>query len=238
MLAGVPFPFTLRFDPSAVDQQVQRAAIASIGQAHLQRSLTATQCAVVGHRPIQSGEPQQTSHEPGCLPERHTEQHLQGQTGLDRRIAELALATTLACWRWRPDHLGIKPDRQRSALLQRCVVRRPVLGLVLRRGPTAHAFQLSYWTPNVNPGRDLCNKAPDIPAFGPIGPQTVFNWLPLFVFAFVGFVLHGLFARTATAIKVIYFTLFYSRIMHAEAFVCIDTAYAEISKPAFSGPLV
>lgn len=36
MLAGVPFPFTLRFDPSAVDQQVQRAAIASIGQAHLQ----------------------------------------------------------------------------------------------------------------------------------------------------------------------------------------------------------
>ncbi|MEP3688035.1 MAG: hypothetical protein ABJN05_13170 [Sulfitobacter dubius] len=63
----------------------------------------------------------------------------------------------------------------------------------------------------------LHDLSPDIPAFGPIGPETVFNWLPLFVFAFVGFVLHGLFARTVTAIKVIYFTLFYSRTMHGEA---------------------
>ena len=57
----------------------------------------------------------------------------------------------------------------------------------------------------------------DIPAVGAIGPDTVFNWFPVFIFAFVGFVLHGLFARAVTAIKVIYFTLFYSRIMHGEA---------------------
>ena len=51
---------------------------------------------------------------------------------LDRGIAETPLPTTLA-GRWRrPNHLGIKPDRQRSALLQCCVVQRPVRGLVLR----------------------------------------------------------------------------------------------------------
>ncbi|MEQ5829393.1 hypothetical protein J3456_18780 [Sulfitobacter sp. NFXS29] len=63
----------------------------------------------------------------------------------------------------------------------------------------------------------LRELSPDIPAFGPIGPDTVFNWLPVFIFAFLGFVLHGLFARAVTSIKVIYFTLFYSRIMHGEA---------------------
>ena len=58
-----------------------------------------------------------------------------------------------------PGHLGIEPDRKRTALLQRRVVGRPVPGLVLRRGPTAHALQLPHWIQTVNPSRDLCNKA-------------------------------------------------------------------------------
>ncbi|MBN7777797.1 hypothetical protein JYP49_16110 [Nitratireductor aquimarinus] len=59
--------------------------------------------------------------------------------------------------------------------------------------------------------------SPDIPNIGPFGPETVFNWLPVFMTAFLGFILHGLLARVVTAIKVVYFTLFYSRIWHAAA---------------------
>ena len=40
--------------------------------------------------------------------------------------------------------------RQRSALLQAVIVKRPSLGLVLRRGPTAHSTQLSRWIHTVN----------------------------------------------------------------------------------------
>ncbi|NUH65478.1 hypothetical protein HTT03_09285 [Sulfitobacter sp. S0837] len=84
----------------------------------------------------------------------------------------------------------------------------------------------------------LRELSPDIPALGPIGPDTVFNWFPVFIFAFLGFVMHGLFARAVTAIKVIYFTLFYSRIMHSEA---LDPAiradlegYLDLSKQKYS----
>lgn len=52
---------------------------------------------------------------------------------------------------------------------------------------------------------------------GPIGPETVFNWLPVFIFVSLGFLFHALLARAVTAIKVVYFTLFYTRIMHPEA---------------------
>ena len=55
-------------------------------------------------------------------------------------ITEFLLPTSLAVWRRRPNHLRIKPNRQRSALLQAVIVRRSILGLVLRRGPTAHVF--------------------------------------------------------------------------------------------------
>jgi hypothetical protein len=44
-------------------------------------------------------------------------------------------------------------DRQRSALLQAVIVRRPIRGLIFCRGPTAHAFQLSRWIHTVNPIR-------------------------------------------------------------------------------------
>ena len=63
----------------------------------------------------------------------------------------MLLPTALAAW-WRcPNHLRIKPYRQRSTLLQAVIVRRPILGLVLRRGPTAHSNQLSRWIQTVNP---------------------------------------------------------------------------------------
>lgn len=49
MPAGVPLAFTLGFDARAIDQQVQRAGAATIGQAHVQGVLAAAQSAEVWH---------------------------------------------------------------------------------------------------------------------------------------------------------------------------------------------
>jgi hypothetical protein len=50
-------------------------------------------------------------------------------------------------------------DRQRSAPLQAVIVRRPILGLVLRRGPTAHPNQLSRWIHAVNPTNQFAQQS-------------------------------------------------------------------------------
>jgi hypothetical protein len=130
-----------------------------IRQVHLQHSLTATQRTEVGRRPIQTGQLQKTFDEPRRLPQGHAKQHLHGQASLDRRIAEFLLSTTLAGRRWPPCHPGIEPNRQRSTLLQRLIVSRPVCSLVLCGMPTAHDFQLSCWIHVVYRSPDLCNKA-------------------------------------------------------------------------------
>ncbi len=110
------------------------------------------------HKVLKSGTAQSSptsrsrlSTNPVRLPKRHPEQHLQGQTGLDRRIAELRVPAAFASRSRCPDHLRIKPDRQRSTLPQAVIARRPVRGLILRRGPAAHALQLSRWIHNMNP---------------------------------------------------------------------------------------
>lgn len=56
-----------------------------------------------------------------------------------------------------------------------------------------------------------------IPSALPFDEQTLFNWLPLFVLIFLTFMGNAILARLVTAIKVIYFTLFYTRIAHADA---------------------
>ena len=50
--------------------------------------------------------------------------------------------------------------RQRSTLLQAVIVRRPILGLVLRRGPTAHPTQLSRSVHTVAPIKPLMQQSP------------------------------------------------------------------------------
>ena len=73
------------------------------------------------------------------------------QASLNGGFTELLLPTALAARRARPNHLGIKPDQPRSAPLQAITVNRPIHGLAPRRGPTAHAFQLSCWIHTVKP---------------------------------------------------------------------------------------
>lgn len=57
----------------------------------------------------------------------------------------------------------------------------------------------------------------EMPQIWLIGPDTVFSWLPIFIIVFFGVLLHAIFARVVTVIKVIYFTLFYARIEHSDA---------------------
>lgn len=49
-----------------------------------------------------------------------------------------------------------------------------------------------------------------------IGPHTVFNWLPLFCVLVLGTLLQALLARVVDALKVVYYTLFYTRVNHAD----------------------
>ncbi|MDN6180493.1 MAG: hypothetical protein L0I84_05740 [Halomonas subglaciescola] len=55
-----------------------------------------------------------------------------------------------------------------------------------------------------------------IPAWLPVDTATVFSWFPLFVLIFLSCIGNAIFARLVATIKVIYFTLFYARIAHAE----------------------
>jgi len=57
----------------------------------------------------------------------------------------------------------------------------------------------------------------EFPGWLPVGPETQFTWLPLFVCIGIGKLAGALFERGVTCVKVIYFTLFYARIMHIDA---------------------
>jgi hypothetical protein len=63
-------------DPCAVDQKVQRALGAAVGDVHRQGLLTTGKRAEVGHSSVQANQAQQALDEPSRLPKRHAEQHL------------------------------------------------------------------------------------------------------------------------------------------------------------------
>ncbi|MBI6630668.1 hypothetical protein [Pontibaca salina] len=71
--------------------------------------------------------------------------------------------------------------------------------------------------PEAFSGGTIGELFPDMPQIWLIGPDSIFSWLPVFVVVSLGVLVHAIFARIVTAIKVIYFTLFYARIEHAEA---------------------
>ena len=112
MLARMPLAFALDLDASAVDQQVQRPLGPAIWDVYSQRLLAAAKCAEVGHRPVEANQPQQAFNEACRLTERHAEQHLHRQAGLDGDIAVGPQAATPACRCGIPSHSGIEPDGQ------------------------------------------------------------------------------------------------------------------------------
>ena len=72
----------LGLDGGAVDQQAQRALRPTIGDVDGHSFLTATECAEVGHRPIEANKLQQALNITGRLPKRHAEQNLHRQARL------------------------------------------------------------------------------------------------------------------------------------------------------------
>jgi len=56
---------------------------------------------------------------------------------------------------------------------------------------------------------------PEVLDWLPITATTEFNWLPVLVAIFLGKVIAAVFERAVTTLKVIYFTLFYARTLHA-----------------------
>lgn len=58
---------------------------------------------------------------------------------------------------------------------------------------------------------------PDVMQYLPITAETEFNWLPLFICIFLGRLVSAVFERLVTTLKVIYFTLFYARTLHADS---------------------
>ena len=112
MLAGVPLAFSFDLDASAIDQEVQWAFRAAIGDVDRKRPLPSADGAEVRHGPVQTRQPQQALDEARRLTKRHPEQHFHGQACLDRGITEGPRSAPLAGRFGIPVHLGIEPDRQ------------------------------------------------------------------------------------------------------------------------------
>jgi hypothetical protein len=76
----------------------------------------------VRHLPVQAGQLEQALRHPHRLTQRQIEQALDGQAELDRRLAVLWTAATLAAGTAVPAQILVQPDEQRATGLQRCVV--------------------------------------------------------------------------------------------------------------------
>jgi hypothetical protein len=121
VFARVPLPFALDLDAGAVDQQVLRPLRLAIGDVDLQGLLASAQGADVRHGPIEADQPQEALDEAGRLAQRHAEQHLHGQAGLDSSIAEDRLSALLpvgaACRLiFRPNQIVSEPRRLSPSL--------------------------------------------------------------------------------------------------------------------------
>ena len=69
-LRALPLAFAFDLDAGAVDQEVERALRAAIGDVDLQGLLATAKGAEVGHRPVQADQPQQALDRSGRLAER------------------------------------------------------------------------------------------------------------------------------------------------------------------------
>lgn len=169
MLARVPLAFSFDLDPCAVDQKMQRLIRATIGNVDRQKFLATTERAEIRDRPRQPGQTKQTFDKTGRLPQGHTKQNLQRQTGLDGDIAIVWSAAAPSRREPIPGHGRVKPHRQGASLLQCGIIRTPVRRPVSNGRWFAHAHPLPEWVGSVNPSR-LCNKAGGIITAGPATP--------------------------------------------------------------------
>ena len=110
--ASFPFAFAQELDTGGVHQQVQCALLRPVGQAHMQGTLTATNGAEIGHRPVQTGQLQQTLHHTQTLAQGQAVQAFDGQAKLDSRVRERLVTAPFAVGLGQPVHARVEPHRQ------------------------------------------------------------------------------------------------------------------------------
>lgn len=143
MLAGVPLPFTIKFDLSTVDQVVKRTMRLPAQQVDGKALLATARGAEIRHIPVQADQPKQALDEPRGPPQGHAEQQLHRQACLDGGVAVNWLSPTLGSRLRRPHRVRIKSDRQQSSIPERLLKRGQVHDLEGRSVPPVHDLQLA-----------------------------------------------------------------------------------------------
>jgi hypothetical protein len=109
---GQPLAIAFGVNARAVDRHVQGVGAGTTGDVENQGLLAAAKSSEVQYRPLKSGKIEQTCHHPGRLPQRHPEERLQRQAGLDRGNGKDGLTTAPATRCGQPLWLRIEPNRQ------------------------------------------------------------------------------------------------------------------------------
>ena len=123
MLFDFPLALAADFDARAVDQQVQRAGLATHGNLDRQRCPPAAHRAETRYRPVQLQKRQQTADQPSGLPQCASEQDFQRQNGLNGGIGvDLRATFRSAPGTVEPEDVRRRPDRQAAPALQTTVV--------------------------------------------------------------------------------------------------------------------
>ena len=114
---------------------------------------------VVRHVPVELRQLEQTLCQARGLPQAQAEHAFQGQTKLDGGIAEDRRPTSAPAGCSLPLELGVEPDHQRAAALERSVVRRPVRCAVPRSRWFTHRLRLPRSRAGGDLAEELCNNA-------------------------------------------------------------------------------
>ena len=147
VLARQPLSIASELGPGAVDQRVGRSRRRAVGYIGHRRSLPPARDGKVRHRAGESCHVQDAGHHARALPRRQTKQNLPHQAKLDCCIGERRRASRAARPLGEPLHIPVKPDQQRSALLQGIIVGFPLHRAVADRSGLRDATRINLQQP-------------------------------------------------------------------------------------------
>ena len=128
LLTHLPFPFTEDFQPTAIDDQMNRFLLRAHRQLDLQLRLPTRQRRVAGGLQIDAHQGKQRSDQSLTLTQAQIEQLTQGQGRLDGQVRVEKLSASLGRSLVVPAGKGVftQPHPQASPINQCLIVRRPV----------------------------------------------------------------------------------------------------------------
>lgn len=152
----IPLGFTFDLDVGRINWEMQQNASTMVWDADVKPLLTRKQSTEFWHVPLKPCQAQGSFEETGRLPKGYSEQPgllslsaeleprinfgtiftLQRQAKFDRDVAKLRLARPIASRSCLQRRLRITPNRKRTALFQRRIIRPPVFRLIFFVGPT------------------------------------------------------------------------------------------------------